>query len=509
MVDIQTLSKNQSMIQDRHFIIGSHILVVDDSPTNLSLLTQMLSEQGYNVRVAPNGKLALQSALTTPPDLILLDIMMPSMDGYEICEQLKADERTRDIPVIFLSGLNEALDKVQAFAVGGIDYVTKPFEPLEILARIENQLRLRSLQLQMQEQNAQLQLLLTATQAISKAANVDSALKVILSKICQTIGWDFGEAWLPDAHLKALVCSRGWYASDFGLLPFRQHSQGLTFPPNVGLPGRIWLSKKPAWIEDISQTNDRSFLRIKIAEAVGLKAALGVPIIFGDRVLAVLVFLHKNPMTPNPRLIELVNAVATQLGGLIQRKKAETALKKANQELERLAALDGLTQVANRRQFDKILQQEWYRLKRDRLPLSLILCDVDYFKSYNDRYGHLEGDNCLKQVALAIARASRRPADLVARYGGEEFAVILPNTNVEGALQVAESIRKEVERLKIPHALSGASQYVSMSLGVHSIVPTADNSPQELIEIADRLLYAAKQQGRNCAVARSFAIATK
>ncbi|MFB2975590.1 diguanylate cyclase domain-containing protein [Microseira sp. BLCC-F43] len=497
------------MIQDRSFIAGSDILVIDDSPTNLSLLTQILSDKGYKVRVATNGKLGRQSASATPPDLILLDIMMPSMDGYEICEQLKADELTRDIPVIFLSGLNEALDKVQAFAVGGVDYVTKPFEPLEILARSENQLRWRSLELQLKEQNAQLQLLLTTTQGISKAANVDSALKVILSKICQTIGWNFAEAWLPNLKLKALVCSRGWYASDSSLLLFRQLSQALTFPPNVGLPGRVWLSKKPAWIEDISQTNARSFLRDKIAAAVGIKAALGVPIIVGYRVFAVLVFLHKNQITPDGRLIELVNGVATQLGALIQRKKAETALKKANQELERLAALDGLTSVANRRQFDKILQQEWYRLKREQLPLSLIMCDVDYFKCYNDRYGHMEGDNCLRQVASAIASASRRPANLVARYGGEEFAVILPNTSAEAALKVAELIRNQVQQLKIPHALSNASQYVSLSLGVSTIVPTGDSSPLDLIEIADLALYSAKQQGRNCAVARSYAIATK
>lgn len=496
------------MIEEEGFRKTAEILVIDDSPTNLKLLTQMLSEQGYNVRVAPNGKLALQSVLTIPPDLILLDIIMPKMDGYEICEQLKADERTRDIPVIFLSGLNEAIDKVQAFAAGGVDYITKPFEPLEILARIENHLRLRSLQLQLREQNAQLQLLLTATQAISKAANVDAALKVILSKVCETIGWDFGEAWLPKSGGEVLVCSGGWYASDASLLPFRQQSQTLTFTPNTGLPGRVWLSKKPEWIEDISIADERYFCRCKIAASVGLKAALGVPIIFGDRVLAVLVFLHKNQITLDPRLIELVNAVATQLGSLIQRKKTETALKQANQELERLAALDGLTGVANRRQFDKILQQEWYRLKRDQLPLSLILCDVDYFKSYNDRYGHLEGDNCLRQVAAAISRASRRPADLVARYGGEEFAVILPNTTTEGALQVAELIRLEVEKLKISHALSQASQYVSLSLGVSSIVPTGDRSKEELIEMSDRALYTAKQQGRNCTVASKLAIAT-
>ncbi|MGB3207397.1 MAG: response regulator [Crinalium sp.] len=133
------------------------ILVVDDTPANLTLLTQVLSEQGYKVRVAPIGKMVLRSVQSNPPALILLDIQMPGMDGYEVCKQLKSDPDARDIPVIFISALDEAIDKVKAFKVGGVDYITKPFQSVEVLARVENQLRIRSLQLQLIEQNAQLE----------------------------------------------------------------------------------------------------------------------------------------------------------------------------------------------------------------------------------------------------------------------------------------------------------------------------------------------------------------
>ncbi|MBP0025119.1 MAG: response regulator, partial [Roseofilum sp. SID2] len=132
------------------------ILVVDDTSANLSVLTQLLSKEGYKVRVARNGEFALRSALSSPPSLILLDIMMPEMNGYQVCEYLKSNPKTQDIPIIFLSASDEILDKVTAFGVGGVDYITKPFEGIEVLARIENQLRLRSLQLQLQTQNQHL-----------------------------------------------------------------------------------------------------------------------------------------------------------------------------------------------------------------------------------------------------------------------------------------------------------------------------------------------------------------
>jgi diguanylate cyclase (GGDEF)-like protein len=182
----------------------------------------------------------------------------------------------------------------------------------------------------------------------------------------------------------------------------------------------------------------------------------------------------------------------------IQRRAvAEIALQSANQELQQLAYLDGLTQIANRRQFDECMAQEWRRLKRDQRPLSLILCDVDYFKQYNDAYGHQAGDDCLRRVATAIAANARRPPDLAARYGGEEFAMLLPNTSLEGALEVARQIQTHIQSLQLPHQHSKVSQYVTASFGVTSIVPTETITPENLLLRVDQALYQAKTLGRD------------
>ncbi|MGK7920761.1 MAG: diguanylate cyclase [Trichodesmium sp.] len=172
-------------------------------------------------------------------------------------------------------------------------------------------------------------------------------------------------------------------------------------------------------------------------------------------------------------------------------------LEKANQELLRLANLDGLTQIANRRSFDEYFALEWGRHLREKEFLSLLLIDIDYFKRYNDYYGHQGGDDCLIRVAQAIAEIPQRSTDLVARYGGEEFAVILPNTDIEGASTIAESIRSSIATIAIPHAQSKVSNFVTLSIGVASLIPTLENSPEYLINQADEALYEAKRQGRD------------
>jgi diguanylate cyclase (GGDEF)-like protein/PAS domain S-box-containing protein len=195
--------------------------------------------------------------------------------------------------------------------------------------------------------------------------------------------------------------------------------------------------------------------------------------------------------------VELLESLAIQLAIAIQQAQLYQQLGEANLELSRLAAIDGLTQLANRRRFDEYFDKEWRRLAREQAPLSLILCDIDCFKLYNDTYGHPAGDICLQQVAGAIRGAVRRPADLVARYGGEEFAVILPNTTTAGALRVAQTIRDRLRQLKIPHVGSLVSQYVTLSMGIASIIPTPDTFPTELISAADEALYHAKAAGRD------------
>ncbi|MBD0269079.1 MAG: diguanylate cyclase [Cyanobacteria bacterium Co-bin8] len=182
---------------------------------------------------------------------------------------------------------------------------------------------------------------------------------------------------------------------------------------------------------------------------------------------------------------------------ITERKSVEADLQAANLKLERLATFDSLTKVANRRRFDDYLQQEWQRMAREGQPLSLILLDVDYFKIYNDFFGHQQGDVCLFKVAQALCRAVKRTADLVARYGGEEFTVILPNTRRAGAIVVAEAIQSEIASLQVPHPNSAVSPYVTASMGIASTMPSSDGSCDELLAAADAALYQAKRRGRD------------
>ena len=171
-------------------------------------------------------------------------------------------------------------------------------------------------------------------------------------------------------------------------------------------------------------------------------------------------------------------------------------LNTANKELQRLATTDGLTGVANRRMFDELARREWRRCIRLKKPMSIVLADVDYFKTYNDTYGHQAGDNCLKAVAAQVARAAPRASDIAARYGGEEFVLVLGETTLDGAKWVANNIRQHVESLAMPHA-SSPMQHVTISCGVASVIPYEDAQLEHLLKSADEALYKAKEQGRN------------
>ncbi|MEA3240039.1 MAG: diguanylate cyclase [Pseudomonadota bacterium] len=204
---------------------------------------------------------------------------------------------------------------------------------------------------------------------------------------------------------------------------------------------------------------------------------------------------------------ELIGIVA-DFKDISARKKAEAALQQANMELQRLASIDSLTKIANRRRFDDVLTLEWRRLQREKLPLALIMIDIDCFKIYNDTYGHQQGDDCLQSVARSISQQSKRPADLVARYGGEEFVVVLPNTDTEGATQLAEQMRKQVQLLNMPHKNSPVTPVVTISLGVSAVVPVSNYSPEQLLSWADQCLYQAKEAGRNRVQTAPFANTT-
>lgn len=287
--------------------------MVDDVPTNIDVLVGLLKDK-YRVKAARNCKKAIEIARSAnPPDLILMDVVMPEMDGYEACRRLKAESDTAAIPIIFVTSLADDEDEEKGLRLGAVDYITKPFRSAIVLARVENHLKLKSYQ-------------------------------------------------------------------------------------------------------DL---------------------------------------------------------------------------------LKRQSNLDGLTGLPNRRAFDELLAQEWRRGARLESPLSLVLLDIDCFKQYNDHYGHIPGDEVLRQVGRALATVGRS-IDFVGRYGGEEFVCLLPHTDSNGAKNVAAKLQDVVGSLQIPHEYSKACPNVSISLGVASTVPRAEADPTRLIEKADSMLYQAKEKGRNC-----------
>ncbi len=291
------------------------ILIADDERFNLNILVDILKPD-YKIIVAKDGKQAIERAKSKPLDLILLDIMMPEMDGYEACKNLKENEQTKDVPVIFITAMKEEGDEAKGFDLGAVDYITKPF----------------------------------------KAAIVKARVKV---------------------HLKM------------------------------------------KWQADM---------------------------------------------------------------------------------LRQMASIDVLTEIPNRQKFKETFDKEWRRAVRNKTQISVAIMDIDFFKQYNDAYGHGRGDTCLKEVAQALTNSIRRSTDFVARYGGEEFIAILPETDISGAMTIAEVMRSNVELLKIPHAQSVPLDYVTISIGVSSVFPSGAFSDAALISFvaaADEMLYKAKAEGRN------------
>jgi len=277
-----------------------------------------------------------------------------------------------------------------------------------------------------------------------------------------------------------------------------------------------YMHGKVGAIDDV-EASDLIPCLVEFSRQLGIKAKLIVPIVQeihpseGSNVLSnmsnigvpssylwgLLIAHHCSPHAWQAWEIKLLQQLSLQIAIAIQQSQLYEQVQSANRHLAYLASHDGLTQVANRRRFDTYLQREWGRLARERAPLSLILCDIDYFKPYNDTYGHPAGDVCLVRIAQVLEQVAKRPADLVARYGGEEFAIVLPHTDERGAIQVAETIQATMAQLQIPHPASPMGDYITLSLGIASEVPAPGESVQPLIEQADQALYTAKQQGRN------------
>ncbi len=237
---------------------------------------------------------------------------------------------------------------------------------------------------------------------------------------------------------------------------------------------------------------------VELLEQLQVRAKLVVPILQGDRLLGLLVAHHCSaPRQWQPWESKLLQQLATQVAIAIQQSELYQQLQRANQQLENMVMVDELTQIANRRCFDIKLDSVWEYLLREQGFVSLLLCDIDYFKQYNDTYGHATGDDCLRLIAQAFKQSVKSSRDLVARYGGEEFVVILSDTASDGAFYVAQEIHQALEQLNIPHAASAVKHHVTLSIGIATVIPTPNMVPLDLIEAADQALYQAKANGRD------------
>ncbi|MFA6940456.1 MAG: diguanylate cyclase [Clostridiaceae bacterium] len=229
----------------------------------------------------------------------------------------------------------------------------------------------------------------------------------------------------------------------------------------------------------------------------GVKSLIYCPLIIENKVMGVMTVQSTRENAYNELSLESVNALASYIAIALNNAKKSNSLRKLNRKLEVLSNSDGLTGIANRRRLNYIIDKEWNRARRKKIPISLMILDIDNFKEYNDNYGHLKGDDVIKKAAEIINKNVRRSSDFLARYGGDEFIVLLPETNIEEAAKFADIIRDSINSAKIPHEHSKVSHFVSATIGVASLIPGELNSENDLLFRADRALYKAKQNGRN------------
>jgi diguanylate cyclase (GGDEF)-like protein len=284
------------------------------------------------------------------------------------------------------------------------------------------------------------------------------------------------------------------YAGEFTQSPLAATGR---WPVTVGAAGRCVQLGRPHLILDTS--NDPDY----VPGNTTARSEYLVPIRHGRRMHGVLNLESARTDFFGPEACAVFDAVADLVAGAIHFARMANALTEANRKLERLSMLDGLTGIANRRHFDTRLAETWARLARDGTPLALLVADADYFKALNDSAGHLRGDECLRVLARVCGRFALDEHDLVARYGGEEFVVLLPGCTLESAIAQGEALRRAVAAEEFHHPASSLGPYVTISVGVASLVPSGEGSPEQLVAAADQALYDAKAGGRNRVAARS------
>lgn len=450
----------------------ARILVVDDIPANVKLLEARLLAEYFDVLTAEDGFKALNIVEQTSVDLILLDIMMPGMDGFEVCERLKANPRTAHIPVVMVTALDQPADRVRGLKAGADDFLTKPVNDLQLVSRVKSLVRLKTLsdELRIRAETARN----IGMDDFMRLDNLDVSGQVLLVDSRASSQERIIRALKPVAEVTAISDPQSavFEAAEnhFDMIIINGNSDD--YDP-LRLCSQLRLLERTRFLPLLLVTELGQ-------EDIVIRALdLGV----NDYII--------RPIDPN----ELVARTLTQ----IKRKRYNDRLRSSVRQSIELAVTDGLTGLNNRRYLDNHLKTLFNRAAARGRPLSVCITDIDRFKLVNDTYGHDVGDEVLKEFARRI-RSTVRGADLACRFGGEEFVVVMPDTDAVSAGAIAERLRRVIE--ESPFSLPGQelALTVTASLGIATNMTGVD-TPEQLLKQADRALYEAKNQGRNRVVA--------
>jgi diguanylate cyclase (GGDEF)-like protein/PAS domain S-box-containing protein len=452
------------------------ILIVDDLPDNLRMLSTTLAEQGYEVRCAKNGAMALRGAHTAPPDLILLDVKMPNMNGYEVCQHLKAEQQTRDIPVIFMSALDEVLDKVKAFEVGGLDYITKPFQIEEVLARIKSQLALQAAKAEIRKLNAELEQRVQQRTAQLVAANQQLQREIAERKQAEKLLQE------SEARLESILNSLEevvWSASaqTYKFLYLSPAAQKV-----YGRPVSEFFASQNLWLEVIHPED-----RKRVERTIPILLEKGS---INQEYRILRPDGEVRWLSDRRHVIYDQNGVAMRLDGIIE---DITQRKRAEEQLIHDALHDVLTGLPNRNLFMERVERALKHARRYKDYLFAVLfIDLDRFKLVNDSLGHVVGDRLLIAFAQLLQRCLRI-TDTVARLGGDEFTVLLEDINhIDDATKIAERIQLE---LMSPFNLENHTVFTSASIGI-VLGSTGYERSVDILRDADIAMYSAKEAGK-------------
>lgn len=411
-----------------------NILVVDDTLANLELLEIVLDENGYEVRTSTSGEMALKSIAAQRPDLILLDIMMPGIDGFETCSRIKQNPLYKDIPVIFLSAKGELTDKLKGFDVGAVDYLAKPFDMREVLVRIDTHLSLYLLKRELERK-----IEIIDKYVIKSSTDINGVITDVSEAFCEISGYT-KEELIGGSH------------------NILRHYE---MPDD--LYDDLWETVQSGknWRGEIkNMKKDGSFYWV-------------------DAIISSRLDLNNN----------IIGYTCIRYD-ITDKKK-----------IEMLSITDQLTGLYNRRHFNDTFAIEIKRSIRQASLLSFIMLDIDFFKQYNDTYGHQDGDTVLSSFGNLLTKELKRSEDFAFRLGGEEFGIIYTTKTCEDARIISEDIRNAIENLKIEHKSSKVSNVITASLGMVCIDFSKESnykySSDALYKLADDELYKAKESGRN------------